>query len=247
MPKNTTKRKKFTPRPKKTLTPEPDWKKLQQAKTEDEQIAAWLECDAFVHTEVTDKEYLHSTKKWIRDISGWGLYEQAIRIPDVYLATIGKNGWKAYRLGFMPDRVKEQFKKELLDMIRDVEKLRESMVYEAPIHPSLSELEDDHHLHPSKVKVWLEAWKKYLSSFKKNETVTREQTIAQVYVYNMQIYLKSGVWLDSHYGEKRENKIMPVCSSLAYDKYGVVKRNVGVYYPDIHKVWSKELECQSQD
>jgi len=235
-------KRKFTPKPKKTLTSAPNWDKLKKAETEEARLSAWLECDFFVHTEVTDREYLHSTKKWIRDHSGWGVYEDALKIPDVHLATIGKNGWKAIRLGYMPEKVKEQFKEQLFEMIDKLDKLRDSMSYEPPIHPSLDALDDDAELHPKKVKIWIEYWKKFLSSAKKGEEITREQTIAQTYIYNMQIYLKSGVWLDSHYGERRDKKMVPVCVVPAYDKDGMMKRSVGVFYPDIGKIWSKEYE-----
>ena len=235
-------KRNFTPKPKKTLTPAPNWDKLKKAETEEDRIAAWLECDFFVHTEITDREYLHSTKKWIRDQSGWGVYEDTLKIPDVHLATIGKHGWKAIRLGYMPERVKEQFKQQLFEMLDNLANLREGMGYEPPIHPSLEDLEDDAELHPKKVKQWIEYWKKFLSSSKKKDEVTREQVTAQTYIYNMQIYLKSGVWLDSHCGERREKKMVPVCVVPAYDKDGMIKRSVGVYYPDIKRVWSKEFE-----
>lgn len=235
-------KRKFTPKKKVTLTPEPEWDILRKAKTEEERLAAWHECDYYVHTEVTDREYLHSTKKWIRDHTNWNVSDKVVLIPDVYLAMIGKHGWKAYMLKYMPKHVEEQFKKQLFEMIDQLDSLRESMVYDPPIHPSVQELDEDHDFHPAKVKKWIEYWKKILASAKKNEPLTREQTIAQTYVYNMQIYLKSGVWLDSRSGERRENVVVPVCTSPAYDKNGIMKRSVGVYYRDIRRIWSKEFE-----
>lgn len=238
------KTKKFTPKKKKTLTPEPNWDKLKKAKTEEEQVSAWMECDAYVHTEVTEREYLHSTKKWIRDRSGWGaeVYEEALKIPDVFLATIGKSGWKAYLLGYMPKKVEEPFKAELLGMISRLDKLRDQMFYEPPMHPTVADLDEDHHLHPSKVKQWIEYWKKYVVATKNKESLTQEEMTARTYVYNMQAYLKSGVWLDSHYGERRENKVVPVCIAPAYDKDGCIKRTKGMFYTDIGAVWSEEYE-----
>jgi hypothetical protein len=234
--------KKFTPKEKKTITPAPDWKKLQAAETEEDRLEAWRDCEYFVHMEVSNKEYLHSAKKWVRDYSGWDLYSEMIRVPDVYLSTICKHGWKAYRLGYMPEKIKGQFKTQLLSMISRVEKLRETMTYDPPIHSSLDDLDDDHPLHVTKVKEWLEHWKKYVASFKKNETPTKEEVIAQTYVYNIQMYLRSGVWLDSHYGELRENKVNYLCIAPAFDKDGLIKRTVGVFYKDVGQIWSKELE-----
>lgn len=245
MPKNTTKRRKPLPRPKIALTPTPDWKKLRKAETEEERLAAWNECDFYVHTEITEREYLHSTKKWIRNHSGWDdiAQEDVLRIPDIHLATaVGKNGWKADQLGFIPIHVKNVFRATLLELLNNLDNLREGMGYEPPIHPSLLDLDEDSELHPSKVKAWISQWKKLASTTKKNEPPTREQVDAQTYVYNMQIYLKSGVWLDSHFGERRNKKIAPVCLTLAYDKDGLIKRSEGVYYRDIKRVWTKDLE-----
>lgn len=236
--------KKFTPKAKKTLTPEPNWVKLKQAETEEDRFAAWMDCDTYVHTEVSDREYLHSTKKWIREQLGNDLYEEALKLPDIFLATLGKNGWKAYTLGYMPRQVEGQFKSQLIEMISKSDRLRNQMFYEPPIHPTLSELDDDHHLHPSKVKKWIDYWKKYVATIKNKEALTQQEVTAQTYVYNMQAYLKSGVWLDSHYGENRENKIVPICIAPAYDKDGLIKRTVGVFYKDIGGIWKKEYECQ---
>ena len=54
----------------RTLVPPPDWDLLMKAETEGEMLHAFEECDTFVHYEVTEKEYLHSMKKWVRDFSG---------------------------------------------------------------------------------------------------------------------------------------------------------------------------------
>lgn len=229
-------KKGFTPKEKKTLTPKPDWEKLRKATTEEERIQAWLECDTFVHMEITTKEYLHSTKKWIRDRSGWDVWSEVVKIPDVFLAQLGKNGWKAYQLGYMPDKVKTPFKTMLFRMVEKSDKLRDYMVYEPPIHPTLEAFDDDDHMHPNKVKSWIDAWKKQLSTIDKEKDPARWHE-ANNYIYNMTTFLKTGVWLDTHVGEKRETRIYPISHTLAYDKNGIVKRTQGIYYPDIGRVW----------
>ena len=35
---------------------------------------------------------------------------------------------------------------------------------------------------------------------------------------------------------------MQVCTAMAYDEDGFVKRNIGVVYPDIGAVWTKEMD-----
>jgi hypothetical protein len=233
MKKKQEKKKKYTPR-KIHLIKEPDWKNLKLAKTEEERMRAWELCEQFVHFEVTDKEYIHSTRKWIRDFSGWNMYPAILEIPDAFLATIAKHGWKAYTLGFMPEAVQKSFKTHLEEMLSNVPKLRNVMEYETPIHPTLADLDSDEtELHPNKVKRWIETWKKQAT---KIDDVNLQQQ-ANTYLYNMQIYLKTGVWLDTHFGENREKKIYNVCVAPAYDADGLIKRSVGVYYRDIGMIW----------
>jgi hypothetical protein len=215
--------RKPTPRKIKTLVPEPKWDKLSKAKTEQERYNAFLACEDFVHYEVTDKEYLHSMKKWVRDHSGWEV--DISTLPDVYLLSFAKQGWKFFRLGFMPEQVEKSLRENLLPLYQRSEVLRDKMYYEPTLHPSVAQLEPDHKFHPDKVKVWIAAWKK-------NSDITSKQ-----YVSNMQTYLRTGVWLDTHYGLNREHKSVPICVALAFDRDGIAKRTKGVFYPDLGIIW----------
>lgn len=230
MPK---KLKKLVPK-KVYLIKEPDWKTLKTASTEEDRLRAWETCESFVHFEVTDKEYIHSTRKWVKAKPDWNMYPDILEIPDAFLSTIAKNGWKAFTLGYMPESVESRFKAQLSEMLSKVSKLRDVMDYDTPIHPSIANLDDESELHPNKVKDWIEIWKKTAS---KIEDVNQKQR-ALTYVYNMQIYLKTGVWLDSHFGELRDKKMYQVCVAPSFDAEGNIKRNVGVYYRDIKMVWT---------
>ncbi len=223
---------------------EPKWELLMKATTEEERLAAWNECDHFVQREITTKEYIHSARKWIRDYTDWNLYSQTILIPDPFFGIIAKDGWKAYVLKYMPVSVQDRFKKELLSLISRVDSLRKMMHYESPIHASVMSLPEDDELHPSKVKAWIDVWKKFIAANRKNSGATEYQTATR-YVQNMQTYLSTGVWLDSHFGEKRERKMHPVCIAPAYDADGMMKRTVGVYYRDIACVWTREMRDES--
>lgn len=216
--------KKFTAKKKKTLIPEPKWEQLRKAKTEEERLAAWQECEAYVHGELTDREKLHSLKKFINMEMGYTLAEINI-LPDTYLNSYAKHGWKYIRLGYMPERIKTTLKEQIGDLISRREGLREKMFYEPAIHPSVSELHDEHKLHPDKVKLWIAAWKK------------NTDTLSKQYVSNMQTYLKTGIWLDTNYGLNREHKATPICVALSYDHEGIAKRTKGVYYPDLGLIW----------
>ena len=215
--------KRPTPKKKATLIPEPKWDRLRKAKTEQERYNAFLQCEDYVHYEVTVREHLHWMKKWIREESGWGV--TITDLPDVYLSSTAKHGWKAIQLGFMPESIRETLNETVRPLYERSLELREKMFYEPAIHPSVSELDEDHKLHPDKVKLWISAWKKNTDLLSKH------------YVSNMQTYLRTGVWLDSHYGLNREYKSVPICVALAYDEEGLAKRTKGVYYPDLGMIW----------
>jgi len=210
----------------RTLVPPPDWNLLMKAETEEQMLHAFEECETFVHYEVTEKEYLHSMKKWVRDFSGWELDRATITaLPDVYLLGVAKHGWKAIRLQFMPKKTNEQLKKILMPLYNKADQLKERMNYEQPIHPSIQNLDEDHKLHPNKMKQWIAAWKEH------------KDDISRQYVKHMQLYLRTGVWIDDMYGLNRDRVRTPINVALAYDDEGMVKRTKGVYYPDLGLVW----------
>jgi len=240
MPKK--KKGTFIPKKKKTLVPEPNWDKLKLANTEEEKLAAFVACEEFVHHEITDREYLHWLKKWLREYSGWDVREAVEIIPDVYLISFGKHGWKAVRLGFIPEKIYNSLRKNLFPLLMRAEELKRKNTPDPAIHESVSNREPDYFLHPDKVKGWIDTWKAYLQNSKHDAESNdiniriRYQT-ALTYVANMQNYLRTGIWNDSRFGEKRESKIMWVVKSLAYDNEGNVKRTKGFYYPDIQGIW----------
>ena len=234
---------KFVPKKKKTLTPEPNWTKLRKAKTEEDMIAAWKDCEDYVHYEITDKELIHSARRWVELQSGWGLTDEVSAIPTSYLLSYAKNAWKARMLGFLPSGVEKSLTNGLKPLIQRAYELKARELDGEPIFP----VNEDDSLHPTKVKKWLKTWKEFLTASKamedsKDTKQRMEFQIAKTYVYNMSMYLRTGMWLDSHYGENREFKMMTVCKALAYHKDGTVNRTVGTYYPDIGAVWKREDE-----
>lgn len=240
------KKAKFVPKKKKTLTAEPKWESLSKAKTEEKRYEAWKTCDEYVHFELTDKELLHSLRKWIKLESGWNLEEEVNVIPDTFLLTFAKNGWKAIRLGWMPDKVRDTLESELKPLLQRAFELKNKVTPSEPI--DVATLDQEYWLHPDKVKVWLKKWKTFLNESKgwednKDPNLRMQYQIGKTYVYNMNIYLRTGFWGDDHFGENREGKVITVCKCPAYDADGMIKRNVGTYYPDIGAVWKGNIEC----
>jgi len=63
----------------------------------------------------------------------------------------------------------------------------------------------------------------------------------KAYIRYMELYLKSGDWVSMFSGEDENQKVIPRCIALAYHADGTPKRSVGVFYPDINAVWTKEM------
>ena len=229
----------FVPKKKKTLIPEPKWDKLRKAKTEEDQLASWKACEDYVHFEVSEKEQIHSLKNWIA--AEWDMDSEAKTIPDVYLLAFAKNGWKAQQLGFTPVAVHTNLEKNLKPLLLNADQLRKTSTSSTQFSN-----DPDSKWHPTKVKEWLKAWQGYVKSISqwkesKDSNLRLQYQTAETYVYNLNQYLRNGVWSDTHWGENREYKVLQVCKALAYDENGLPKRTVGVFYPDIGEVWTKEM------
>jgi len=240
MPKQ--KKAKFSAKRKTTLIDEPNWEVLQKAITEEEREDAFKKADDFVHFEVPVREHLHWLKKWIREESAWDLDPNIIELPDTYMVPFAKCGWIAIKLGFIPKKHFNSLTKNLKPFLLKSKELRENLNQDLPIHPSVLSRDSDDFLHIDKVKTWLEYWVSYVNENRKNiETADRERKIAfntaETYVVNMRNYIRTGVWTDNRYGEKREGKVLVVCKALAYNSEGEVKRSKGTWYPDIQTVW----------
>ena len=105
------------------------------------------------------------------------------------------------------------------------------------LHKDIRNLEEDHPISPTKVKKWLKSNKEALAAAKKDAKTDKKANARvgqlETYVTNMERYLRTGVWLNLFYGENQEHKVRRKVTTLAYDKDGNVKREIGVIYPDI--------------
>ena len=118
------------------------------------------------------------------------------------------------------------------------------------LHSSLHDLDEEHELHPDKIKEWIRVQKDFISTEKRNERnnvkgATSRRISHEGYVRSMQTYLKDGVWVDLFYGERQQYKMEFICAAMAYyhegPYKGMPKRSVGVWYPDINCVYTKEM------
>lgn len=230
-----------------TLIKEPKWSVLSKSDTEEKMIEAFAKCEDFVHYEVSEKDQLAALKKWLRTKSGWDVHEQTVILPDTYMISFAKHGWKALKLGFMPETVKSGLENSLLPLLNRAQELKDKMYNEPNIHPDVVSKDEDDPLNLDNIKDWLGVWKAFLRKNKsyvdsKDPALRKQYQEAERYVYNMMTYVRSNVWLDSHYGENREHKMYQRCYAMAYDKDGMPKRTKGVWYPDIADVWTEDYE-----
>ena len=64
----------------------------------------------------------------------------------------------------------------------------------------------------------------------------------KAYIRYCEFYLRTGDWIGLFSGANEEHKVVPRCVAMAYYSDGTPKRNVGVWYPDIKKVWTKDMD-----
>jgi hypothetical protein len=107
---------------------------------------------------------------------------------------------------------------------------------------SIRNLPDEHPLSIKRVRQWINTQKEILSSvrhFKDSKEASERAKYNEVFTYvqNLEAYLKYGVYFDHKSGEHMENTIQHTCVKMAYYPDGTPKRTVGVYYPDLGKVY----------
>ena len=120
------------------------------------------------------------------------------------------------------------------------------------IAKSVLALPDDDKYSFKSVKQWIRHSKDLVSEYNKTArsrvSSSQEKQKAsnaaehkKAYIRYMELYLKSGDWVSMFSGEDENQKVIPRCIALAYHADGTPKRSVGVFYPDINAVWTKEM------
>ena len=120
------------------------------------------------------------------------------------------------------------------------------------IAESVLALPDDDKYSFKNVKTWIKHSKDLVLEYNKiarsrvssSQEVQKASNAAEhkkAYIRYMELYLKSGDWVSMFSGEDENQKVIPRCIALAYHADGTPKRSVGVFYPDINAVWTKEM------
>ena len=151
-------------------------------------------------------------------------------------------------------KISEERKQQLRDQLQKARAKRKPAEYKN-IHPTVLALPDDDNYSFKNVKEWIKESKEQVAAFNKSgrglktspqdkQKAVRDADAKKAYIRYCEHYLKTGDWISPRSGLHEEHMVIPKCIAMAYNPDGTPKRSVGVYYPDIHAVWTKELDGQ---
>ena len=151
-------------------------------------------------------------------------------------------------------KISEERKQQLRDQLEKARAKRKPAEYKN-IHASVLALPDDDNYSFKNVKEWIKESKEQVAAFNKagrglkvspqdKQKASRDADAKKAYIRYCEHYLKQGDWISPRSGLHEEHTVIPKCIAMAYNPDGTPKRSVGVYYPDIHAVWTKELDGQ---
>ena len=121
------------------------------------------------------------------------------------------------------------------------------------IAESVLALPDDDKYSFKNVKTWVKHSKDLVLEYNKiarsrvssSQEAQKASTTAdhkKGYIRELEYYLKSGDFISYFSGQDEATKVIPRCVSMAYYDDGTPKRSVGVFYPDINAVWTKDMD-----
>ena len=121
------------------------------------------------------------------------------------------------------------------------------------VHPYVLSLDDEEPYSLKNVKVWIKHNKELVSMLTaraRNKDMSpkdKQQALTQAddkkaYIRYIEHYIKTSDWIGMFSGQNEMKKVVPKCVAMAYYPDGTPKRSVGVFYPDIRTVWTKEME-----
>lgn len=136
-------------------------------------------------------------------------------------------------------------------------KAREKRLAENPpeyksIHPDVLARGDDDAWSHINVKKWIKTQKSLLTTARgdlRRKMKGAESQVSSIsgYIRNLELYLRSGIYIDMFWGEYQQNRCKRVCLVMAYHPDGRPKRDIGTWYPDIQSEWTKEMQEENFD
>jgi hypothetical protein len=149
-------------------------------------------------------------------------------------------------------KLSEEHKEKLRDRLAEMRAKKKPAEYKN-IAKSVLALPDDDTYSFKNVKEWIKENKLQVSALGQQSRNTsaepkerqRASALAdskKAYIRYCEFYLKHGDWIGIFSGANEEHKVVPRCVALAYYDDGTPKRSVGVFYPDISAVWTKNMD-----
>ena len=149
-------------------------------------------------------------------------------------------------------KITEEQREALRERMTEMRKKRKPAEYKN-INKTVLALPDDDTYSFKNVKEWIKTSKELVSQFSKearsmrNTPQDKQKASNKVdgkkaYIRYCEHYLKTGDWIGMFSGKHEEHKVIPRCVAMAYYPDGTPKRSVGVFYPDINAVWTKNMD-----
>ena len=149
-------------------------------------------------------------------------------------------------------KLSEEHKEKLRDRLAEMRAKKKPAEYKN-IAKSVLALPDDDTYSFKNVKEWIKESKLQVAAFsqqarnmsiesKEKYKASRLAESKKAYIRYCEHYLKHGDWIGVFSGANEEHKVVPRCVALAYYDDGTPKRSVGVFYPDISAVWTKNMD-----
>ena len=149
-------------------------------------------------------------------------------------------------------KLSEEHKEKLRTRLAEMRAKKKPAEYKN-IAKSVLALPDDDTYSFKNVKEWIKESKLQVTAFsqqarnmsiesKEKHKASRLADSKKAYIRYCEHYLKHGDWIGIFSGANEEHKVVPRCVALAYYDDGTPKRSVGVFYPDISAVWTKNMD-----
>ena len=149
-------------------------------------------------------------------------------------------------------KLSEEHKEKLRARLAEMRAKKKPAEYKN-IAKSVLDLPDDDKYSMKNVKEWIKEAKDQVAAFNKTARSLRispqdKQKAAnsaehkKAYIRYCEHYLKTGDWIAMYSGKNEEHKVITKCIAMAYYPDGTPKRSVGVFYPDINMVWTKDMD-----
>ena len=149
-------------------------------------------------------------------------------------------------------KLSEEHKEKLRARLAEMRAKKKPAEYKN-VAKSVLLLPDDDRYSMKNVKEWIKESKEQVAAFSKTARSMRispqdKQKAANLaehkkaYIRYCEHYLKTGDWIGMFSGKEETQKVVPKCIAMAYYPDGTPKRSVGVWYPDIEMIWTKDMD-----